>query len=96
VRPAHKADNLTVISEPIALKMWEPRLLTPLWALTACYRDNCTFTARGSSNCDINLEDLTLSTKILRRIRLCQILPKVIVLVLNIYLINRLLFVGPD
>jgi hypothetical protein len=37
------ADNLTAICEPIVLKMWEPRLLTPLWALTACYRDSFTF-----------------------------------------------------
>jgi hypothetical protein len=42
-RLARGADNLTVICEPIVLKMWEPRLLTPLWAFTACYRDSFTF-----------------------------------------------------
>jgi hypothetical protein len=39
-RPAHKADNLTAICEPIFWKMWEPRLLTTLWASTACYKDS--------------------------------------------------------
>jgi hypothetical protein len=39
-RPAHKADNLTAICEPIVNKMWEPRRLTALWASTACYRDS--------------------------------------------------------
>jgi hypothetical protein len=42
-RPAHKADNLTAICEPIVKKMWEPRRLTALWATTACYRDSFTF-----------------------------------------------------
>jgi hypothetical protein len=37
-RPAHKADNLTAICEPIVQKMWEPQHLTTLWASTACYR----------------------------------------------------------
>jgi hypothetical protein len=37
------ADNLTAICEPIVLKMWEPRLLTLLWAFTACYRNSFTF-----------------------------------------------------
>jgi hypothetical protein len=41
-RPAHKADTLTAISEPIVWRMWEPRRLTTLWASTACYRDNFT------------------------------------------------------
>jgi hypothetical protein len=41
--PAHKADNLTDICEPIVKEMWEPRRLTTLWASTACYRDNFTF-----------------------------------------------------
>jgi hypothetical protein len=35
--PALKADNLTVIYEPIFYKMWEPRRLTSLLASTACY-----------------------------------------------------------
>jgi hypothetical protein len=39
----HKADNLTAICEPIVYKMWEPQLLTPLWAFMACYRDSFTF-----------------------------------------------------
>jgi hypothetical protein len=43
-RPARKADNLTVICEPIVWKMWEPRRLTYLCATTACYRDSFTFT----------------------------------------------------
>jgi hypothetical protein len=43
VRPALKAHNLTVISEPIVYKMWEPRRLTTLWTSTACYRDRFTF-----------------------------------------------------
>jgi hypothetical protein len=42
-RPAHKADNLAAISEPIIYKMWEPRRLTNLWASTACYWDFFTF-----------------------------------------------------
>jgi hypothetical protein len=42
-RPAHKADKLTAICEPIVSKMWEPRRLTTLWAFTACYMDNFTF-----------------------------------------------------
>jgi hypothetical protein len=42
-RPAHKADNPTAIWESNVYKMWEPRRLTTLCALTACYRDNFTF-----------------------------------------------------
>jgi hypothetical protein len=42
-RPAHKADNLTAIYEPIVQKMWETRRLTTLWAFTACYSDRFTF-----------------------------------------------------
>jgi hypothetical protein len=41
--PAHKADNLTAICEPIIYAMWEPRRLTTLWAFTACYRDSFAF-----------------------------------------------------
>jgi hypothetical protein len=41
--PASKADNLTVICEPIVWKMWGLRRLTTLWAFTACYRDSFTF-----------------------------------------------------
>jgi hypothetical protein len=43
VRPAHKADNLTVIFEPIIWNMWEPRRLRTPWAFTDCYRDSFTF-----------------------------------------------------
>jgi hypothetical protein len=43
-RPAHGADNLTVICELIVYKMWEPRRLTTLWAFMACCRDSFTFT----------------------------------------------------
>jgi hypothetical protein len=42
-RLALKADNLTATSEPIVLRMWEPRRLTTLWASTACYRDSFTY-----------------------------------------------------
>jgi hypothetical protein len=42
-RPAHKADNLTAISESIVYKMWEPQHLTNLRASTAYYRDGFTF-----------------------------------------------------
>jgi hypothetical protein len=35
-RVARKADNLSAISEPIVLTMWEPRRLTTLRASTAC------------------------------------------------------------
>jgi hypothetical protein len=31
-RPAHKADYLTAVCEPIVWKMWEPRRLTAPWA----------------------------------------------------------------
>jgi hypothetical protein len=40
---ARKVDNLTAICEPIVYKMWEPRRLTTLWALTAYYMDSFTF-----------------------------------------------------
>jgi hypothetical protein len=40
VWPAHKADNLTAICEPIAYKMWEIRRLTTLWSSMACYMDS--------------------------------------------------------
>jgi hypothetical protein len=39
-RPARKADHLTVICEPIVLKIWKPQRLTTLWASNACYRDS--------------------------------------------------------
>jgi hypothetical protein len=41
--PARKADNLTAISQPIVLKLWEPRLLATLWTSAACCRDNFTY-----------------------------------------------------
>jgi hypothetical protein len=40
--PAREAD-LTAICDPTVLKMWEPRRLTILWALTACYKDTFTY-----------------------------------------------------
>jgi hypothetical protein len=46
-RQARGADKLTAICEPIVLKMWEPRLLTTLWAFTACYWDTFTFLHSG-------------------------------------------------
>jgi hypothetical protein len=42
-RLARKVDNLTVISESIVWKMWEPRRLRALWSSTARYRDSFTF-----------------------------------------------------
>jgi hypothetical protein len=42
-RPAHRADSLTAIYEPIVQKMWDPRLLTTLWASTTCYRGSFSF-----------------------------------------------------
>jgi hypothetical protein len=41
-RPVSKANNLTVIREPIVYKMWEPRRLTTLWAATDYYRNSFT------------------------------------------------------
>jgi hypothetical protein len=43
-RLVHKADNFTAICEPTVWKTWEPWRLTTLWAPTACYRNNFTFT----------------------------------------------------
>jgi hypothetical protein len=37
--PERKDDNLIAICEPIVYEMWEPRLLTTLWASTASYRN---------------------------------------------------------
>jgi hypothetical protein len=42
-RSARKADDLTIVCVPIALKMWEPRRLTILWVFTTCFRDCFTF-----------------------------------------------------
>jgi hypothetical protein len=50
-RRARGADNLTAICKPIVKKMWEPRRLTTLWAFTACYRDNFTFSFNEHSFC---------------------------------------------
>jgi hypothetical protein len=35
--------------------MWEPRPLTILWALTACYRDNFTLVSSPQIPCDLDL-----------------------------------------
>jgi hypothetical protein len=37
-RPARKADNLTVLCEPIVWKVWESLNLRTLWAFKVCYR----------------------------------------------------------
>jgi hypothetical protein len=42
-RHARKADNLTAICEPIVYKIWEPRLLTSLWASATSYWDKFTY-----------------------------------------------------
>jgi hypothetical protein len=42
-RPERKANNLTVICEPIVYTMWDPQHLTTLYASTACYGDSFTF-----------------------------------------------------
>jgi hypothetical protein len=42
-RPAHMADSLIAICEPIVWKMWEPYIpMTTLWPSTDCYRDSLT------------------------------------------------------
>jgi hypothetical protein len=38
-----KTDSLAAICVPVVWKMWEPRLLTNLWASTTCYSDSFTF-----------------------------------------------------
>jgi hypothetical protein len=43
VRSARKADNLTVICEPIVYKLRERWSLTTLWVFTACYQDGFNF-----------------------------------------------------
>jgi hypothetical protein len=42
-QPAREAGSLTAICEPSVEKMWEPRRLTTLWAVMACYRDGFIF-----------------------------------------------------
>jgi hypothetical protein len=42
-QPVRKADNLTVICEPIAWTMWSPRYLITLWPSAASNRDSLTF-----------------------------------------------------
>jgi hypothetical protein len=42
-QPTRNADNLIAICEATVWKIWESRRLTPLWASTACYRDNLPF-----------------------------------------------------
>jgi hypothetical protein len=41
-RAARKTDNLIVICEPIAYKMFQPRRLATLWASKFCYGDSVT------------------------------------------------------
>jgi hypothetical protein len=42
-RPTPKADNLTAICEPIAKKMWEPRVSKPYGPPRPVNRDSVTF-----------------------------------------------------
>jgi hypothetical protein len=49
---ARKADSLTAICEPIVYKMWEPRPLTTVWALTAWYRHSFTLLDYSSTTLD--------------------------------------------
>jgi hypothetical protein len=42
-RPERKVASLATHYELIVWTMWEPRLLTCLWASSACYRDSLTF-----------------------------------------------------
>jgi hypothetical protein len=37
--PAYEAGDHAAVSEPIVLKIWEPRCLTTLRTSTACYTD---------------------------------------------------------
>jgi hypothetical protein len=69
-RPAHMADHLTAICEPIVQKMWEPRRLTTLWASTACYRDSFTFIISVASfwKTDTTVYILIFSTRCRRRV----------------------------
>jgi hypothetical protein len=60
-RPARKANNLTAICEPIVQKMWEPRLLTTLWASMACYKDSFTVFYLLPTNHTINIFKLNSS-----------------------------------
>jgi hypothetical protein len=63
-RPARKADDLTVICEPIVV--WEPRRLTALWASSACYRDRFTFVSSdlsGQQNTQLLLTNLFVTFK---------------------------------
>jgi hypothetical protein len=55
-RPAHKADNLTVICEPIFWKILEPRRLTTLCASTVCYRDSFYISVRGDIKTHIHVK----------------------------------------
>jgi hypothetical protein len=50
--PVREADNLTALCEPILSRMWEPRLLTTLWASTACYRDSLACKADLTAICE--------------------------------------------
>jgi hypothetical protein len=58
-RPVPKADNLTVICEPVVYRMWEPRCLTTLWAFTACYRGSFTLLPYYSDMCFERLRKTT-------------------------------------
>jgi hypothetical protein len=47
------AGNLTLICEPIVLKMWKPQCLSSLWASATCYRALSTLSecAHGENSC---------------------------------------------
>jgi hypothetical protein len=42
-RPVREPDNLTAICKPTVYKIWEPKYLSTLYALTICYWDSFTF-----------------------------------------------------
>jgi hypothetical protein len=50
LRGARKADNLTVTSEPIISKIWEPRRLTNLWASRTCSGIALPYAGRSSES----------------------------------------------
>jgi hypothetical protein len=68
-QPAHKADNLTSICEPIVYKMWETRRLKSLRGCTASYRDSVTCLNphdlwRGASSSNLILTFTSFSTEV--------------------------------
>jgi hypothetical protein len=76
--------------------MWEPRLLTTIWASTACYRDNFTFTIRFL-NCTtidfINDHTHRHGTEFLERIEFVSNLSCVIGLWISLYCVFTVIFI---